>query len=146
MVDCHRTNPSRPTFDQLYMETAYVFSKRATCPRLSVGAVLVNDGRIIAASYNGAPRGLPHCFETCSNSRHCLRSVHAEMNCLHHAARSTDSSVGATLYTTHAPCYPCSQGIIQAGVARVVYAEEYRTSSGKRLLMEASIDVEIVNV
>ena len=43
------------------MEIAEVVSKRSTCLRRKVGAVLVKDRQILATGYNGTPKGLPHC-------------------------------------------------------------------------------------
>lgn len=55
---------NRPTVDGYFMEIARHLSKRSTCFRRSVGAVIVKDKHLIATGYNGVPRGLTHCIHT----------------------------------------------------------------------------------
>ena len=119
---------SRPTWDEFFLALAVAYSRRATCPRASVGAVLVRDNIQIAAGYNGAARGLPHCTERgCEmRDRHCVSAVHAERNALASAAREGHRVVGCALYCTHLPCWLCFQLLINAGIVRVVYGESYR--------------------
>ena len=47
--------PNRPDWDSYFMEIADIVSKRSTCLRRSVGALIVKDKRILATGYNGAP-------------------------------------------------------------------------------------------
>ena len=49
----------RPDWDSYFMEIAQVVSKRSTCLRRKVGAVLVRDRQILATGYNGTPRACP---------------------------------------------------------------------------------------
>jgi dCMP deaminase len=135
----------RPSRDQTYMEICHVLRKRSTCLRGKVGAILVRDRRIVATGYNGAPPGLPHCFElgcNASGNEHvegCTRAVHAEANVVSFAARTGQRSEGATLYCTHGPCLKCAQLIICAGIERVIYETPYRLDDGLKLLDQASI-------
>ena len=108
----------RPDWDSYFMEIAEVVSKRSTCLRRKVGAVLVKDRQILATGYNGTPKGLPHCEEVgClrerlhvpSGQNHELcRGIHAEQNAVIQAAVNGVSTLGATLYCTHQPCVVCS--------------------------------------
>jgi dCMP deaminase len=123
------------------MDTAWSFARRATCPRLSVGAVLVQDDRVVSVGYNGAPAGMDHCPSDCVQQDRCVRSVHAEANAILWAAKVGTATHGAHLYTTHAPCYHCAQLAINAGVAAVVYDTEYRSTEGIDLLNESSVFV-----
>ncbi|MHA1792210.1 MAG: deoxycytidylate deaminase [Promethearchaeota archaeon] len=127
---------SRISKDQYFMEIAKIVSKRSTCIRRSVGAVLVKDSYIVSTGYNGAPSGLPHCTPTTclrniknvpSGTRHELcRGVHAEMNCIIQAAiHGTSIKGNTTLYSTHFPCILCTKMIINAGIKRVVYDKGY---------------------
>ena len=70
--------------------------------------------------------------------------LHAEANAISKIARSHNSSDGATLYVTASPCIECSKLIIQAGIKRVVYGEEYRIMDGVELLRKAGIEVELL--
>lgn len=109
------------------MDLARVAATRATCPRLSVGAALVRDRRVLSLGYNGAPTGHDHCATSgcLMPAGHCVRSVHAEVNAVLHAAKSGVSTAGATLYVTHRPCWDCYRLLANAGVSRAVYAADY---------------------
>lgn len=121
-------NALRPDVDSGWMLVARAVAERATCLRRKVGAVVVLDGQIVATGYNGAPRGEAHCLDAgCELEHgHCVRSVHAELNALLQAGRVGRSLNDATLYTTASPCRRCMQGLVNAGVKRVVYAERYQ--------------------
>jgi dCMP deaminase len=132
----------RITREEYLMESARLAAKRSTCNRLQVGAILERDGRIIASGYNGAPRGFPHCDpQVCRIDKPCTRTVHAEANCIYFAARHGIATVGSTLWTTDSPCAICAQAIINAGIIRVVYEDEYRDISPVQILQQAAIQV-----
>lgn len=115
----------RKDWDKYFMDIAFMVSERSTCPRLHVGAVLVNDKRIKATGYNGSPKGLPHCDEAgcLMVNNHCVRTIHAEVNCLLEV--TPQERQGATMYVTHAPCPECQKLIITSGIKRVIYCNEY---------------------
>jgi dCMP deaminase len=127
----------RPTVDAMLLRVAQVIATRATCSRLSVGAVLATEGRILSTGYNGAPAGMDHCLHT--NSEPCKTAVHAEANAIAFAAKHGVSTRGSTLYTTHSPCLTCSHLIINAGVVRVVYETVYRDPGPLKLLESVGV-------
>jgi len=130
-------------FDRSYLEMAEVWSKNSYCKRRQVGALLVKDRMIISDGYNGTPAGFENICE--DDEGHTKPYVlHAEANAITKVARSGNSSLGATLYVTTAPCLECAKLIIQAGIVRLVYKEDYRVSDGIELLRRAGI--EIVNI
>lgn len=135
--------PMRPSIDQYFMTIAHAVATRATCPRASVGAVLYRDGYQVACGFNGSPHGLPHCTEAgcLMIDGHCMRAVHAEINAIVHAARLGVSTEGCTLAVTHYPCLPCALPLINAGIVRVVYANEYRRSHALQFFVDAGVDV-----
>lgn len=119
---------SRRTWDEYFMDVAKVVATRATCPKKSVGAVLVKDRHILATGYNGAPSGMGHCTDPhvgCElDSRgKCVRAIHAEVNAIGRAAGYGIPVEGATLYINWAPCPPCQKVLAAAGIARVVYGQ-----------------------
>lgn len=133
----------RITRDEMLMEIAKVVSRRSTCNRAQVGAVIAQDGRIVSTGYAGAPSGLPHCGpETCDTSTPCTRTVHAEAGAISYAARSGIRLEGATLYCTHCPCIDCAKLIINVGIKRVIYDQAYRKTEGLELLRTVGISVE----
>ncbi len=131
-------------FDQSYMEMASVWAKNSYCKRRQVGALLVKDRMIISDGYNGTPSGFENICED-ENGVTKPYVLHAEANAITKVAKSGNSSEGATLYVTAAPCIECSKLIIQAGIRRVVYKDEYRVTDGIDLLTRAGIEVEKVD-
>lgn len=132
------------------MQIAHLVKTRATCPRRSVGALLVRDKRILSTGYNGAPRGLPHCPEDgpendwpkgCMYANHCIRSLHAEQNALLQAALIGVPCEGATMYVTCQPCNSCAKMIINAGIRHVIYEGDYPDEFSKELFRAANIEV-----
>lgn len=127
--------------DQKYMTMAYVWSENSYAKRRKVGAIIVKDKMIISDGYNGTPSGFENCCED-ENGVTKPYVLHAEANAITKLAKSSQSSVGATLYVTTSPCMECSKLIIQAGIKRVVYCEEYRITDGLDILERAGISVE----
>ena len=128
-------------FDRSYLEMAAVWAKNSYCQRRQVGAILVKDRMIISDGYNGTPSGFENVCED-ENGVTKPYVLHAEANAITKVAKSSNSSLGATLYVTASPCVECAKLIIQAGITRVVYSEEYRITDGVDLLRRAGIQVE----
>jgi dCMP deaminase len=109
---------------------AAAWAGRSTCSsRAAVGALLYDDNdRVIASGFNGAPRGFPHCDAVGCNldaDHHCINAIHAEENALLQCAYIGRSTQGLMVFTTHIPCWRCTLRLIQAGVKRVTYMQEY---------------------
>jgi len=123
------------------MEVARTVATRATCPRASVGAVLVRDHRILTTGYNGAPRRVAHCTEVGCEliNGHCVRSTHAEANAVVQGALYGVPLEGATAYCTHQPCINCAKLLISAGVVRIVYDAAYPDPFAQEMLAEAGV-------
>lgn len=117
------------------------FAKTSEATRLKVGALLVKDDHIISQGVNGTPKGwIDNVCEGLDGLT--LGHVrHAEINCLNKLRRSPNTSTGATMFITHAPCLPCSIDIVDAGVKQVYYREQYRDDAGLKYLEEKGIDV-----
>ena len=126
--------------DTRYMRMATIWAENSYCKRRQVGALLVKDKMIISDGYNGTPSGFDNNCEDENNSSFPY-VLHAEANAITKVARSNNSSDGATLYVTASPCIECAKLIIQAGIKRVVYGEQYRLLYGVDLLRKAGIDV-----
>ncbi len=124
----------RPSWDEYFMNIAEIAKTRSNCIRRQVGAVLVNEKhQIISTGYNGVPRGIIHCtkdtctklYEESGEKNEICPAVHAELNAILQAATAGISSEGTTLYSTTRPCGNCTMAIINAGIKRVVYIEDY---------------------
>ena len=128
----------QPDFDKRYLEMAHIWSKNSYCIRRQVGALIVKDKMIISDGYNGTPSGFENvCEDETGKTKPYV--LHAEANAITKVAKSNNSSEGATLYVTSAPCVECSKLIIQAGIKRVVYSDDYRVTEGVDLLSRAGI-------
>lgn len=134
----------RPSLDDTLLDAARVFSRRSTCSRLNVGAVLAVDSRIVSTGYNGSAAGLPHCVHGAAGEP-CTQAVHAEANAVAFAARHGISTAGSTLYVTHSPCLDCAKLLVNAGVERVVYGQLYRAEAGIDLLERVGISTHRIN-
>ena len=150
----------RPGWDEYFMNIANMISKRATCPRKRLGAIIVKDKRIIATGYNGSPPGMKHCDDIgCFivptvkiisgknvTKDHCIRTLHAEQNAIVQCAVHGASPKGATMYSTINPCYLCAKMIVAVGIKKFVYTGEYHHDDGMdvkalELLREAGMEV-----
>ena len=122
---------------------AEIWAQNSYCKRRKVGALLVKDRMIISDGYNGTPSGFENICEEDGVTKPYV--LHAEVNAITKVAKSGNSSEGATLYVTASPCMECSKLIIQSGIKRVVYRDEYRITDGIDLLRRAGIEVEKVD-
>lgn len=141
--------PDQKKLDKTYLKMALAWSEMSHATRKKVGCLIVKDGQIISNGYNGTPSGFDNQCEfkfTEQGSTTKPEVLHAESNAIAKLARSTNSSDGATAYLTCSPCFECSKLIIQAGIKRVVYLEQYRDDRGGQLLNEANIQLEQISI
>ena len=125
--------------DRRYLRMAAIWAENSYCQRRKVGAIIVKDQMIISDGYNGTPSGFENvCEDEAGATKPYV--LHAEANAITKVARSNNSSDGATMYVTSSPCMECAKLIIQAGVKRVVYNEQYRLTDGIDLLRRAGIE------
>lgn len=137
------TAKKQQILDQRYLKMADIWAQNSYCKRRKVGALLVKDKMIISDGYNGTPSGFENICED-ENDKTKSYVLHAEANAITKVAKSGNNSLGATLYVTSSPCLECSKLIIQAGIKRVVFTENYRLEDGINLLKRANIEVEQV--
>ncbi len=145
----------RPSWDHYFIHLAFEVSKRSTCLRRAVGAIIVKDRRILTTGYNGAPSGVRHSSEIgClreklgipSGQRHEIcRGLHAEQNAIIQAARYGISIDGSIIYTTTYPCVVCAKMLINAGIKEIVYAQGYPDALSEEILGETNILIRRVN-
>lgn len=147
----------RPTWDEYFVQIMEIVGSRGTCDRGKSGCVIVKDKRIISTGYVGAPIGCKHCDEVGhemhtvvhedeSQSRHCIRTTHAEQNAIVQAARIGVSTEGSVLYCKMTPCYACAKMIINSGVIRVVALKDYHGGTrSKDLFKEANVEFVLLN-
>ncbi|MCF0177229.1 MAG: dCMP deaminase family protein [Bacteroidales bacterium] len=134
------TEEKQKQFDRSYIEMARVWARNSYCKRRQVGAIIVKDKMIISDGYNGTPAGFENVCED-ENGVTKPYVLHAEANAITKVAKSGNSSENATLYVTAAPCMECSKLIIQAGIKRVVFHENYHSEDGIELLKRVGIEV-----
>jgi dCMP deaminase len=127
-------------YDKAYLKMAKEWAKLSHCQRKQVGAILVRDGMIISDGYNGTPSGFPNMCENVEGETHWY-VLHAEANAILKVARSTNNAAGSTLYITLSPCKECCKLILQSGIRRMVYIDEYKDRTGIDFLMKAGLEV-----
>lgn len=140
-------------WDERFMDMAQLVSTWSSCirPNRQVGAVIVRNKRILATGYNGAPSGVKSCVERGVCMRETLGiesgtrqelcyAVHAEQNAIAQAAKMGHELEGSTMYITHSPCSICARLIINAGIKRIVFRDNYPDEFSLALLEEAGID------
>lgn len=147
----------RPSWDEYFMEIAETVGKRATCDRGRSGCVVTNNKRILVTGYVGAPAGVAHCDEVGhemhkvvqedgTESKHCIRTTHAEQNAIANAARNGVPLDGATLYCHMTPCYTCAKILINSGIKRIVAKKDYHASKrSKEVFKEAGVEFTLLN-
>ncbi|MDQ1097960.1 MULTISPECIES: deoxycytidylate deaminase [Chryseobacterium] len=131
-------------FDKAYLKMAQEWAKLSYCKRKQVGALIVKDRMIISDGYNGTPSGFENCCEDAEGKTHWY-VLHAEANAILKLAASTQSAKGATLYLTLSPCKECSKLILQAGITRLVYINEYSDDDGISFLKNHGIEIEQIS-
>ncbi len=143
-MESNDNNEKRLKLDLRYLRMARIWAENSYCRRRKVGALVVKEKMIISDGYNGTPSGFENI---CEDEDFVTKPyvLHAEANAITKLARSSNNSDGSTLYVTAAPCIECSKLIIQAGIKRVVYGEEYRLKDGIELLKRANIEVIYLN-
>ncbi|MBP6364762.1 tRNA-specific adenosine deaminase [bioreactor metagenome] len=136
-------NEKQLQFDRSYLDMAQIWARNSYCKRRQVGALIVKDRMIISDGYNGTPSGFENiCEDETGHTKPYV--LHAEANAITKIAKSGNSSEGATMYVTTAPCLECSKLIIQAGIKRLVYRDNYRITDGIDLLKV--VGIEVVNL
>jgi len=138
-------------FIDYYMKVAELTSTLSYAKRLQVGAVIVNGNKILATGYNGMPSGWDNECETTEivelDEKFVKQLVtkqevlHAETNAIAKVSASTESSEGATMFCTHAPCINCAKLIYQSGINNLYYRDTYRDSAGIHFLESSGVVV-----
>lgn len=123
-----------------YMAMAFAVALRSYATKRKVGAIAVKDDNLISMGCNGTPQGWSNKCED-ENNKTYPYVLHAEANLVAKLARSTVSSSGCVVYTTTAPCFDCAKLLYQAGVARVIYNEDFKNEDGVNFLKKCNIEV-----
>lgn len=141
-------------FKAYFMKVAKLAGENSYSRRSKVGAIIVRNGRIISTGWNGQPKGFDNrCEEEVvdpSTGKKLLRTlptvIHAEMNALFWCSKTEIITDNSELYVTLSPCVNCALGIIQCGIKKVYYLDEYRDTSGLELLKRCGIALEQVKI
>lgn len=156
-LESDKTPYKRPSWDEYFIKIVDMVGSRGSCDRGRAGCVITRDNRIISTGYAGSPIGLPHCDEvghemhtvthaSGEQTRHCIRTAHAEQNAICEAARMGIALLGGTLYCKMTPCYACAKMIINAGIKKVVCAQDYHAGTrSKEIFKEANIEFSLVS-
>lgn len=127
-------------FDIAYLKMAREWAQLSHCKRKQVGALIVKERMIISDGYNGTPSGFDNCCEDEDGTTKWY-VLHAEANAILKLASSTQSAQGASLYLTLSPCKECSKLILQAGIKKLIYIDDYSDSEGISFLKNHGIEI-----
>lgn len=132
-------------FDKRYLAMATIWAQNSYCTRRQVGALIVKGKMIISDGYNGTPAGFENICEDENNVTKPY-VLHAEANAITKVAKSHNSSEDSTLYVTTSPCMECAKLIIQSGIIRVVFCNQYHRTDGLDLLRRAGIELVYIDL
>jgi dCMP deaminase len=153
----HTEQHIRPSWDEYFLDIMRMVGTRSTCDRGRSGCVITKDKRILSTGYVGSPIGVAHCDDVGhemhtvihtngTQSKHCIRTTHAEQNAIVQAARMGVPLDGATLYCHMTPCYTCAKMIINAGIVRVVCDLDYHAGGrSKEVFAESGVEFQLMN-
>jgi dCMP deaminase len=151
------TPHARPSWDDYFIGITRAVAERATCDRGRSGCVIVRDKHILVTGYVGSPKGMPHCdevghqmktmrHEDGTETKHCVRTTHAEQNAIVQAAKRGVSIDGSTVYCKMTPCTTCAKMIINAGVVRIVCEKRYHAGSeSEEMFKQVGIKLDYVD-
>lgn len=151
------TPHARPSWDDYFIGITRAVAERATCDRGRSGCVIVRDKHILVTGYVGSPKGMPHCdevghqmktmrHEDGTETKHCVRTTHAEQNTIVQAAKRGVSIDGSTVYCKMTPCTTCAKMIINAGVVRIVCEKRYHAGSeSEEMFKQVGIKLDYVD-
>lgn len=140
-----------------FLDIAEVIASDSKCVQLSVGAILVKNGRIISTGYNGTAAGFINCndyFSKISYTRdehHNFAEnfeIHAELNAIIYAALNGISIAGCDIYITHHPCANCLKALCAAGIKKIYYRYSYDKVTINPLMQKMldDLNVELINI
>jgi|TARA_B100001079_G_C15899515_1_gene293097 dCMP deaminase len=121
-------------FIKAHLKVARVYGELSSATRLKVGCIIVKDDRIISIGYNGMPSGGSNVCEEDGKTK--PEVLHAEANAILKLARSTESGLNSSMFTTYAPCIHCAKLILQSGISELYYEEDYKNDDGIEFLKE----------
>jgi dCMP deaminase len=122
MNENNKTN--RPSWNEYFKNIVLTTATRSSCHRLHVGCILVKDNRIISQGYNGFLSGHPH--ESIVINNHEIATIHAEQNAIIDCAKRGVNCNHSTAYITHFPCINCLKILVQAGIEKIYYINDYK--------------------
>ena len=125
--------------DKTYIGVANLHANLSKATNLKVGCCFVTKNGVIVGGVNGLPTLLGNECE--ENGITKPETIHAELNGILKAAKEGISLVGSTLYLTHSPCRACASMLLQVGIKRVVYNQEYRDTTGVGMLKNSGVDI-----
>jgi len=141
---------TRPTWNELFIETTLLFAKRSSCLKAQQAALLVKDNRIISFGINGSPARHINCSDhseaICGKDSNgsCFLGIHAEANAIGYAARNGISTAGCTIYCTQSPCISCAKLIVASGIKDFFYIKKYRLIDGLKFLEQTQVNIKMV--
>lgn len=128
-------------YHKKYLEICFKIAELSHSNKKKVGCIIVKNGVIISDGYNGTPTGYENECEDCEGNTKWY-TLHSEANAITKLVRHGGiSAKDSTLYTTLSPCKECAKLILQSGISKVIYSEEYRDITGIDFLKKSGVEV-----
>tara|TARA_Y100000816_G_C25780393_1_gene409350 strand:- start:124 stop:537 length:414 start_codon:yes stop_codon:yes gene_type:complete len=133
-------NVNRPSWDEIWMTMAETIAKRSHHSASKVGSLIVtsDNTQVLSLGYNGNAAGMSNVPQ--SEEPGCSGLLHAEINAL--LKLDYNNPKDKIMYVTLSPCEYCAKAIVNSGIKKVIYKEEYRDKSGIELLNACDIDIK----
>lgn len=123
-------------FIEAHLQVARIYGQLSTAERLKVGCIIVKDDRIISIGYNGMPSGASNVCEKDGETK--PEVLHAEANAILKLAKSNETGLNSSMFTTYAPCIHCAKLILQSGIKELYYELDYKNTEGIDVLKKYS--------
>lgn len=137
--------------DEQFMEKIKELEKKSRCTRAQIAALIVKNKKILVQGCND----IPHDEYDCSligcirekekipsgNKREVCFGLCAEQYAISKAAERGIELNNSTIYISAYPCRICRSLIVNSGIKRVVYRDNYPKTLNVDILDDAGIDV-----
>ena len=132
---------NRPSWDEIWMTMAETIAKRSHHSASKVGSLIVtsDNTQVLSLGYNGNAAGMSNVPQ--SEAPGCSGLLHAEINAL--LKLDYNNPKDKVMYLTLSPCEYCAKAIVNSGIKRVVYKDEYRDQTGVDILRSVGIKVSL---
>lgn len=129
----------KPSWNEIWMSLTEMIAQRSHDPRLKVGCVVVTEDNttVLGLGYNGDESGGSNEPDSLEPGKSGF--IHAEANAL--LKVNYGDHRNKKMYLTHSPCPVCARMIVNSGIKKIIYINDYRDEKGMHILKKAGIEI-----